>query len=369
MDDAGHTRGAWIQRQIDRPLEWKRRLLISIAAILAMAVVRLALEPIIGADISFTAFFPIVILAVLSGGVVGGAATIVAGSLIALAFSAATPTFALRPDAASRLIVWLVSSLAVASVALGLRRTLSALKSRSAALHDTANRLELVVGELEHRGKNALAVVQALSRETARRCSDVGEYERSLSGKIQVLSASYSFLTRQRPTPILLGSLVVEALAIFPSQIEIGGGPVVWIQPEASMALVLVLHELATNAAKYGALSVHEGQVIVGWKVEGSRLALIWAERQGPGPVSQSYCGFGSRLIQRAIERLPGGSVNTDFQPPGLVCTLTLRCGVDGPALPEYHDDVMTRPKATDGRDPVSAPSARFADARRRRAF
>jgi two-component sensor histidine kinase len=369
MDHTGHSGSAWIHRQLDRPLGWTRRLLVSLAAIVAMAAVRLAVEPIIGADISFTAFFPIIILAVLSGGLLGGAATIVAGSLIALAFSAGAPSLALRPDAASRMIVWLISSLAVASVALGLRRTMAMLTSRSADLQDAADQLELVVGELEHRGKNALSIVQALSRETARQSADVEEYERSLSAKIQALSASYAFLTRRRLAPIPLESLVVEALAVFRPRISIDGGPAARMQPQASMALVLVLHELATNAAKYGALSVHEGKVALGWKVEGSLLSLIWTERQGPRPVAQSYRGFGSRLIQRAFERLPAGSVKADFQPSGLVCTLTVRFGPEGPAMPESDAQSSADTRAGAGHDPEACPGSPGAGSRLRRAF
>lgn len=342
---------------------------MSVAAILAMSVLRLAVEPIIGSDISFTAFFPIVILAVLGGGVVGGAATIVAGALIALAFSAAAPLSASPSDTASRTIVWLISSVAVASVAQGLRGALSALKTRSTELKDAADRLELLVGELEHRGKNALSIVQALSHETARQSADIDEYERSLSAKIHALAASYAFLTRRRPTAVLLGSLVAEALGVFQSRIDIDGGPVVWIQPDASMSLVLVLHELATNAAKYGALSVREGRVVVGWTVQGSRLTLVWAERQGPRPVARSYKGFGSRIIQRAFEGLPGGSVSTDFQPQGLVCSLTLRFGANGPALPEQDGELASRPYAASALQPPSSFPLPAAGARKRRSF
>jgi two-component sensor histidine kinase len=365
MEDAGQTGAAWIQHQTDLPLSWKRRLLVSAAAILAMIFLRLAVEPIIGADISFTAFFPVVMLAVLSAGAFGGLATIVAGSFIALAFSAAAPHAVFRPDAVSRLIVWLIASSAAASVAFSLRCAMSALKSRGAQLQDAADRLELVVGELEHRGKNALSIVQALSREIASQSANVDEYERSLAAKMQALATSYAFLTRRQPSPILLGSLVAEALTVFRSRIEIDGGPVVWVEPDASIAFALVLHELATNAAKYGALSAREGKVIVAWTIEeNTRLRLIWAERQGPRPVGQSYRGFGSRLIRNAFERLPGGSVNLDFQPPGLVCTLTIRFGPEGPALSEPLNGANAKLRQTPSQD-LSA----IADGRRRRSF
>jgi two-component sensor histidine kinase len=360
---------AWLNREINRPLGWKRRLLVSVWAILAMAILRLAVEPIIGADISFTAFFPIVILAVLSGGVAGGGSTIVAGSLIALAFSAAAPWSALRPDAASRLIVWFISSLAVASVALGLRYALGALRSRNLELQQSAERLELVVGELEHRGRNALSIVQALSHEAARQSADINEYEWSLSAKMQALAASYEFLVRRRPTPILLGSLVEEALMVFRSRVDIEDGPVVWMRPEASMSLVLALHELATNAVKYGSLFGREGRVVVRWTVEGERLSVIWEERQGPAQTPRSRGGFGSRLIPRAMELLPGGSFNREFQATGLICTLTLRFGPEGPALPEPAEEVaLGSPRDTEHPSPLSL-AASVGGLRKRRSF
>jgi two-component sensor histidine kinase len=326
---------AWIRSQIDPPLGWRRRLSICGLSIVGMLAVRTAVEPLIGADISFTAFFPIVILSALSGGGVGGLATISAGSVIALAFSGNGSLALLPPDAAARLAVWLISSIAVASVTLGFRRVMQVLRSREMDLQEAAKRLELMVREMEHRGKNALALVEALSRETAFQSTSVDEYRRDLSSKIGALGCSYAFLTRRKPDPILLGALINEVLTVFSSRIEMGGGATVWISPEASLALALVLHELATNAVKHGALSNSAGRVIVDWQIEDRLLKLVWAERGGPRIANPCGRGFGSRLILRAFERLPGGSVTMDFQPAGLVCTLTCAFGARGPVTAE----------------------------------
>lgn len=288
-----------------------------------MTVLRLAAHPLIGADISFTAFFPVVILAALAGGAAGGLATIGAGSIVALAFSSG-PESGLQPDALPRLSVWLISSLAVAAVALGLRHAMMALSAHKAQLQAAADRLQLVVGELEHRGKNALAMVEALSRDTARQADSVEDYQRALSSQIHALAASYAFLIKRRPEPVLLGSLVDEVLNVFRAQIDIEGGPPVWVSPDDAVIMALALHELSTNAAKYGALSTPQGQVIIGWSLDGeARLKLVWAERFGPRPSRASPRGFGSRLIKRAFEQLPRGSITMNFQPPGLVCTLS----------------------------------------------
>lgn len=338
MGQVSRRRLAWIYRQFETPPGWRRRVMVSGAAILAMVLMRVAAEPIIGADISFTAFFPMVILATLSIGIAGGAATITAGSFIALIFSVSVPLSGRLPDAGPRLIVWLISSSLVASVALALRSAMIALRERSSELETIAIQLETVIGELEHRGNNALSIIQALSRETARQSVDVIEYEKALSNKMQALAASYAFLTRRRPTPILLGSLVAESLTVFGSGIKFDGGPAVWIQPEASVALVLVLHELATAAAKHGALFMPGGTVALSWAVEGDSFSLLWSEHSGLGRSVLRSHRLGSRLIQRAFEGLPEGSISEVGGGDGMSYLITLRCGKHGPVLRAFTD-------------------------------
>ncbi len=186
---------------------------------------------------------------------------------------------------------------------------------------------------------------------------------------MQALAASYEFLVRRRPTPILLGSLVDEALTVFRSRVDIDGGPAVWVKPDASMSLVLALHELATNAAKYGALFLREGRVVVRCTVESDRLCLIWTELNGPRPVARSNRGFGSRLTQRAIELIPGGSVTMDFQASGLVCTLTIRCGSEGPAFTEQPEKIALQPQPDPAHDRPAPFAMPVGGTRKRRSF
>ena len=329
---------SWLQNEIERDLTWRRQTMIAVAGVLIMVAVRLAAMAVIGSDLSFSVLFPVVLVATLIGGGPSGAATIVAGSLVALAFSAPNPMH--EPfDALPRLTVWLFSSVIAVAAALWLRRSMLAVRRSQAELIRTAEQLQIVADELEHRGRNALAIVDALSREISDNVKTVQEYRTTLSSRIGALSAGYSFLTGKNKEPVLLGSLADEILDAFRTRIEVMDGPLVWLAPEACVAFALVVHELATNAVKYGALSVPRGRVAVSWKIEdNNRLTFRWSEHDGPrGPV-QRYRGFGSRMIERAFNRIPGGSISSEWSEDGLIWRLALGYGPGGPSFPGHAD-------------------------------
>ena len=326
------------QTQIGRPLTWRRRALVTVGAVGLMIAMRASVEPIIGADVSFTIFFPVVIITTLAAGALGGLATVVGGSVVAIAFSTHLPWDGVT-DAAPRLVVWLISALFAAMASLALRHTMVTLQHREADLLQTTEQLHIVVGELERRGKNALAIVEALSHEAAQSSASVEDYKLALSSKIQALGSGYAFLTRRKPTPFLLGSLVSETLHFFEGRIEMAGGPLVWLAPDVCVAFALALHELATNAAKHGSLSTAKGRVVVSWSVVDSRrLCFVWAERNGPVPTTPIRQGFGSRMIQKAFQQIPGGVVTSEMYPNGIVCRLDLDYGVKGPSRPVDDD-------------------------------
>jgi two-component sensor histidine kinase len=325
---------AWFHAHHERPLTLRRRVLVALVTICLMVALRIAIEPIIGSDVSFTVFFPVVVIATLVGGGTGGLVAIAVGALVALAFSNQGQTEASR-DAVPRLLVWLISSSVGAAVSLRLRRALIDLKRRQVDLSQASEQLRIVAGELEHRGKNALTIVEALSRDAARNAKSVDDYRNTLSSRIKAVSSGYSALTRREPPPMLLGSLVDDTLKFFQYRIDIADGPMVWLTPNVSIALALVLHELATNAAKYGALSNENGRVSISWRiVDGKRLLFVWAERNGPALKRSSYRGFGSRMIQQAFQRVPGGAIASEVRPDGLICRLNLDYGPEGPSGP-----------------------------------
>jgi PAS domain S-box-containing protein len=185
---------------------------------------------------------------------------------------------------------------------------------------------ELLFRELNHRVKNTLAVVQAISHQIFRDEQDnpsVAAFERRLRN----LAQAHNLLTRQNWESTPLHQLALDALAGQGADLNriTLNGPSVMLPPQQALALTMALHELHTNALKHGALSRQKGRVMVDWyqaKDEPQRLVLTWTERGGP-PVSQpERRGFGSFLIENVVASDLDGRVTLDFAPGGLSCRI-----------------------------------------------
>jgi PAS domain S-box-containing protein len=191
---------------------------------------------------------------------------------------------------------------------------------------EAEERQALLAREVDHRAKNALALVQSIVRLT--RAGSVASYTEAVEGRIMALSRAHTVLAQSRWEGADLGGLVEEELAAFrtgePDKI-VAEGPRVLLQPTPAQTLALALHELATNAAKYGALSSVAGRLWLSWELNGGNLQLRWSESGGP-PVKQqpSPAGFGTRIIRASIEGQLGGQVRFDWRTNGLQCTLSV---------------------------------------------
>jgi len=188
----------------------------------------------------------------------------------------------------------------------------------------------LLAGELQHRVKNTLALVQAIASQTLRGASSVDEMRESFSSRLISLGRAHDILTASSWTEAPIADVVDGALAVHRggtgSRIR-ASGPDVNLAAKPALALALALHELATNAAKYGALSNDVGTVDLRWHVvhEGDtpRFRLNWSEQGGPPILAQpTRRGFGSRLIERSFAAEVGGEVRLAYAPTGLVCSL-----------------------------------------------
>jgi two-component sensor histidine kinase len=175
--------------------------------------------------------------------------------------------------------------------------------------------LAVVNEELSHRLKNTLAIVQSIATQTLRSV-EPREAVDSFRGRIVALGKAHDVLLSQGWAPVPLGQVVHQTLDPLDglSQIEIEG-PAISIGSRATLTLSLVLHELATNAAKYGALSVPDGRVELRWVVNDNILQLRWRERDGPLVQTPDHSGFGSRLIERGLG--PNSQVNRLFASTG----------------------------------------------------
>lgn len=186
---------------------------------------------------------------------------------------------------------------------------------------------ELLLEELSHRVRNTLAVVQGIVRQTLKRASTSEEMQIAIEGRLSALATAHNLLTKTSWAAVPLKELVSDALQIDEeSEKRISfDGPHIPLSPKQALGVALALHELYTNAIKYGALSSETGSVSFKWrKVSGPppELELEWRERGGPAVSPPSHRGFGSLMIERALAQDLEGTVTMDFRKEGLVCTI-----------------------------------------------
>jgi PAS domain S-box-containing protein len=187
------------------------------------------------------------------------------------------------------------------------------------------DRQDLLAREVDHRARNALAVVQSIIRLT--RASGIGNFVSAVEGRIQALARAHALLSDARWHSADLGALVAEELAPYRAgdvdKIEING-PKVSLMPHMAQALALALHELATNAAKHGALSSAAGKVRVTWQLRPELLTLQWVERGGPRIAPPSSSSFGLKVISTSVDKQLGGKATFDWEPQGMQCQLSI---------------------------------------------
>lgn len=187
-------------------------------------------------------------------------------------------------------------------------------------------RQRLLLDELNHRVKNSLATVQSIAAQTFRRAPDLEAARRSFEARLQALSKAHDLLSMRTWTNADLRSIVEQELAAFDTARRTVQGPPVDLNAKSAIAFALVLHELVTNAAKHGALSVPGGAVSVAWTVsdrdERATLELLWREQGGPPVRAPTRVGFGTRMIERAVSGELGGSLSSDFAPAGFSCVV-----------------------------------------------
>jgi PAS domain S-box-containing protein len=191
--------------------------------------------------------------------------------------------------------------------------------------------LRLLMRELTHRSKNLLAVIQAMARQTARHAGSIDNFVEIFSARLQALSKSHDLLVQESWYGASLNDMVRSQLGHHldreNSQFTIKG-PSLFLKPEAAQNIGLAIHELSTNAAKYGALSVPTGHVDILWTRRtpeaGGGFELSWRERGGPVVSKPEGRGFGSLVIERNLARALDGKVELDFAPSGLICTVSV---------------------------------------------
>ena len=188
---------------------------------------------------------------------------------------------------------------------------------------EAEERQSLLAREVDHRARNALAVIQSIIRLT--RANNVEDYVAAIEGRIKALARAHTLLSDSRWNGADLTTLVAEELAPYRTGDKIVmQGPDISLQPSTAQGLALALHELATNAAKHGALSSEHGKVTLTWLLQPQALVLSWVESGGPEIASPSARSFGLRVIRASIEQQLDGEAGFDWNPSGLRCSFAI---------------------------------------------
>ncbi len=193
---------------------------------------------------------------------------------------------------------------------------------------EAEQRQRILLDELNHRVKNTLATVQSIAKQTLKESESPAVARATFEARILALSHAHDLLSRSSWAGADLRTILSRELRPYgDTRAELEGEPV-RLNPRAAVAIGMVAHELATNAAKFGALSNGEGRVLAAWRLEtgktGRTLNLDWRELGGPTVSPPVRRGFGSRLIRMSLEGELGGRTDLRFEPDGLTCNISI---------------------------------------------
>jgi two-component sensor histidine kinase len=312
---------------------------IAFVTVLVAVAIRASVSPFINGGLNFTFLFPGILVAGLFGGIWSGiSAAFLGGLLMAYVWIPPSFTIALTADGIFRLtLFWTLAAMMIFLTAF-----VHVVLDRLAASEAGA---KTVASEMKHRVQNNLALVQAIVRQTFQNSDTLSEAQILLTDRLAALGRAHDLMQNFEEKNIKLQNLVRKALEPFDVQrFVVAGSSSIIIPQDCALSLMLLIHELATNAAKYGAMSIPAGRVDISWIEEPMihKVSFEWKERLGP-PVDQpSRAGFGSKLLQAAFAR-EGANANIIYEPDGVHCTVVFStCGqtsTDGSA-----EDVSDQP-------------------------
>lgn len=290
----------------------------------ASLALRYVLDPVLGPNEPFLSLFPLILLSSLIGGTWAGAGCLAVGVIGGWYLFLGPPhSFVLAPYEFGGLIGTFTAGLMILLMCSALFRLVA--RARAAAEHE-----RIIAREFEHRMRNTLTLVQGISRRTFTPSRPLEAARADFEARLQALSAAHAALLDANGHGADLREVASRILAPFgylPAEQRIAiEGPHVMLQPEAATAIALALHELATNAVKYGALSTPAGRVVVDWRLDrGRELRLAWRESGGPVVAAPASRGFGSQLIESNLAQSLGGTAHLQFAPDGLRADIAAR--------------------------------------------
>jgi len=243
-------------------------------------------------------------------------------SLSGWTIAAGIPTTSVTGPLWRTLAITAAIGLGLLAIGVGFALQMASRVARAEILH------ELLINELNHRVKNTLSTVQALASQTFRQAPNPAEAAAKFEARLTALGRAHNVLSEEKWESADVREIVegvLESFTIKDSERVHATGPEVRLAPRCALMLSMVLHELATNATKYGALSNSEGRIRIEWeKIDADKpgLRLIWQEAGGPEVRPSNRRGFGSRLIEQSFAAQLGGHATIEFNPPGVVCVL-----------------------------------------------
>ena len=205
------------------------------------------------------------------------------------------------------------------------RRLVMSMAADITERRDGEERIKLLMREVDHRAKNALMVVQSIVHLS--RSDDPVKFSQAVDGRIQAMARAHSLLADAKWSGADLQRLLTDELVAYADERVDLSGPPISLRPEATQAVSLALHELATNALKHGALSVEEGRLSIAWSyvTPGESLSLEWQEFGGPPVTGEPGShGFGTVLLRQVVESQLGGTLDLLWPPSGLFCQLSI---------------------------------------------
>jgi PAS domain S-box-containing protein len=218
-------------------------------------------------------------------------------------------------------IRWCASTAAATQDETGAAMRISGVTMDITERKEAEERQALLAREVDHRAKNAMAIVQSIVRLT--KADSISEYASVIEGRIKALSRAHALLSDSRWQGAEMAKLVEEELAPYRSghadRIRMSG-PKVVLEPTTAQTLALALHELSTNAVKYGSLSQAAGRLELNWDIRPGEIVVTWRESGGPAVHKPRQTGFGAKIITSSIERQLEGKVSFDWRPEGLFC-------------------------------------------------
>ena len=285
----------------------------ALVCVAAATLLRLAIDIATPNAVPFATYFPAILIATLIAGTAAGLLTTVLGAVISW-YVFVPPRFSMSSLSTADLVslgLFFFAALAIIWIADRYRAVLRRLDEEEAYR-------KVVVEELGHRVKNKLATVYAILRHELRGHRDVWE---SAAGRLRALSAADDFLVTGEGEGVALEQILDLELAPYGSASVSKRGAPLTLSGKLPSVLALIVHELATNAAKYGALSAPNGVIDISWAEDGDDIVVDWRERGGPPVIAPAKRSFGTNLIERSLGAFQG-SAKVEFAPGGVSCCM-----------------------------------------------